>query len=98
MLVEVTERAMAQCGQTNVLCVGGVGCNLRLKKVLSEMAEDHDGRVFCTNERYCIDNGAMIGWTASLMFHAGGKDATVPIEEATCMQRYRTDDVSVIWR
>jgi N6-L-threonylcarbamoyladenine synthase len=30
MLVEVTERAMAHCGSTEVLLVGGVGCNLRL--------------------------------------------------------------------
>jgi len=31
MLVEVTERAMAHCGSTEVLLVGGVGCNLRLQ-------------------------------------------------------------------
>jgi N6-L-threonylcarbamoyladenine synthase len=30
MLVEVTERAMAHCGSTEVLLVGGVGCNVRL--------------------------------------------------------------------
>lgn len=98
MLVEVTERAMAQCGQTDVLCVGGVGCNLRLQQMLSEMADDRGGRAFCTDERYCIDNGAMIAWTASLMFQAGGNDAVVPIEKATCTQRYRTDDVCVKWR
>jgi tRNA A37 threonylcarbamoyltransferase TsaD len=26
MLVEITERAMAHCGQSEVLIVGGVGC------------------------------------------------------------------------
>lgn len=96
MLVEVTERAMAHCGQTDVLCVGGVGCNVRLQQMLADMAEQRGGRAFCTDERFCIDNGAMIAWTASLMFQAGGAD--VPISEATCTQRFRTDDVLVNWR
>jgi N6-L-threonylcarbamoyladenine synthase len=30
MLVEVTERAMAHCNSTEVMLVGGVGCNKRL--------------------------------------------------------------------
>ena len=30
MLVEITERAMAHCGQSEVLIVGGVGCTARL--------------------------------------------------------------------
>ena len=31
MLVEITERAMAHCCSSDVLIVGGVGCNLRLQ-------------------------------------------------------------------
>ena len=31
MLVEITERAMAHCNTSDVLIVGGVGCNLRLQ-------------------------------------------------------------------
>lgn len=31
MLVEITERAMAHCNSSEVLIVGGVGCNLRLE-------------------------------------------------------------------
>lgn len=96
MLVEVTERAMAHCGQTDVLCVGGVGCNVRLQEMLISMASERGGRAFCTDERYCIDNGAMVAWTASLMFEAGGAD--IPISEATCTQRFRTDEVHVNWR
>lgn len=96
MLVEVTERAMAHCGQTDVLCVGGVGCNQRLQNMLASMAKDRCGVAFCTDDRYCIDNGAMIAWTASLMYHAGS--AVVPVEKATCTQRFRTDEVLVNWR
>ncbi|KAI0567515.1 O-sialoglycoprotein endopeptidase [Gracilaria domingensis] len=96
MLVEVTERAMAHCGQSDVLCVGGVGCNVRLQQMLSDMALERGGRAFCTDERFCIDNGAMVAWTAALMFQAGG--AAVPVSDATCTQRFRTDDVYVNWR
>ena len=34
MLVEITERAMAHCDISDVLIVGGVGCNLRLQVTL----------------------------------------------------------------
>lgn len=96
MLVEVTERAMAHCGQQDVLVVGGVGCNLRLQEMLKSMVEQRGGRSYATDDRYCIDNGAMIAWTGSIMLAAGG--AAVPVEQATCTQRFRTDDVYVNWR
>lgn len=35
MLVEITERAMAHCNTSDVLIVGGVGCNLRLQVTCS---------------------------------------------------------------
>lgn len=31
MLVEITERAIAHCGNDTILIVGGVGCNKRLQ-------------------------------------------------------------------
>tara|TARA_B110000285_G_C14699386_1_gene412747 strand:- start:300 stop:461 length:162 start_codon:yes stop_codon:yes gene_type:complete len=34
MLVEITERAMAHCNSKEVLLVGGVGCNVRLQKMM----------------------------------------------------------------
>ena len=37
MLVEITERAMAHCGSQEVLIVGGVGCNVRLQGMMSEL-------------------------------------------------------------
>ena len=96
MLVEVTERAMAHCGNSDVLVVGGVGCNKRLQKMLEVMVEQRGGVSYATDERFCIDNGAMIAWTGSVMLSAGV--STVPVEEATCTQRFRTDDVEVTWR
>lgn len=60
MLVEITERAMAHCGQTQVLIVGGVGCNKRLQQMMEDMVKDRGGTLCAMDHRYCIDNGAMI--------------------------------------
>mmetsp|Transcript_9565 Transcript_9565/g.25549 ORF Transcript_9565/g.25549 Transcript_9565/m.25549 type:complete len:387 (+) Transcript_9565:114-1274(+) len=70
MLVEVTERAMAHCGQRDVLVVGGVGCNARLQRMMQLMAAERGGRAFTTDDRFCIDNGAMIAWAGLLEFLA----------------------------
>lgn len=95
MLVETTERAMAHCGQRDVLIVGGVGCNARLQAMMAQMAAQRGGRLHATDDRYCIDNGAMIAWTGLLMFRRGH---TTPLAQATCTQRFRTDEVYVDWR
>lgn len=95
MLVEITERAMAHVGANDVLIVGGVGCNMRLQEMMADMAKERNGKLYATDDRYCIDNGAMIAWPGMLAWKCG---QTTPIEEATCTQRYRTDEVFIAWR
>eukprot|EP00455_Lapot_gusevi_P031652 TRINITY_DN343_c0_g3_i2.p1 TRINITY_DN343_c0_g3~~TRINITY_DN343_c0_g3_i2.p1 ORF type:complete len:336 (-),score=48.94 TRINITY_DN343_c0_g3_i2:91-1098(-) len=95
MLVECTERAMAHCQSNQVLIVGGVGCNERLQQMMCEMLEDRNGTLCCMDDRYCIDNGAMIAWAGMVLLQRG---VTTPFEQTTCTQRYRTDDVEVVWR
>nr|BAN38446.1 glycoprotein endopeptidase, putative [Entamoeba histolytica] len=95
MLVEVTERAMSQCSASEVLVVGGVGCNVRLQNMLKTMANERGATLGAMDERYCIDNGAMIAWTGYLMSKSG---QFTPIEGATVHQRFRTDEVDVTWR
>ncbi|KAI0287000.1 O-sialoglycoprotein endopeptidase [Russula aff. rugulosa BPL654] len=95
MLVEITERAMAHIGSKEVLMVGGVGCNLRLQEMMGIMAEERGGKVFATDERFCIDNGIMIA-QAGLLSHRMGFQT--PLAKSTCTQRFRTDEVHVSWR
>ena len=97
MLIEVTERAMAHCDANDVLIVGGVGCNLRLQEMMDIMAKERGGKLYATDERYCIDNGAMIAYTGLLEYLANGS-VGVPLESTTCTQRFRTDSVYVTWR
>jgi N6-L-threonylcarbamoyladenine synthase len=95
MLVEITERAMAHVGSTQVLIVGGVGCNERLQAMMGSMAAERGGSVFATDERFCIDNGIMIAHAGLLAFETGFR---TPLAESTSTQRFRTDEVYVKWR
>ncbi|RWS16943.1 putative tRNA N6-adenosine threonylcarbamoyltransferase-like protein [Dinothrombium tinctorium] len=95
MLVETTERAMSNTNSNEVLIVGGVGCNLRLQEMMQAMANERGAKVYATDERYCIDNGAMIAQAGSLMFTSG---QITEWEDTFCTQRFRTDEVEVTWR
>uniref|UniRef100_A0A4W4DTU8 N(6)-L-threonylcarbamoyladenine synthase n=1 Tax=Electrophorus electricus TaxID=8005 RepID=A0A4W4DTU8_ELEEL len=95
MLVEITERAMAHCGSQEVLIVGGVGCNLRLQEMMGVMCEERGAQLFATDERFCIDNGAMIAQAGWEMFRVG---QTTELADSWITQRYRTDEVDVAWR
>src|SRR5277367_1912928 len=95
MLVEITERAMAHVGSNQVLIVGGVGSNERLQEMMGLMARDRGGSVFATDERFCIDNGIMIAHAGLLAYETGFR---TPLEESTCTQRFRTDEVHIKWR
>lgn len=68
MLVEITERAMAHCNSKEVLLVGGVGCNKRLQEMMGIMANERGGSVCAMDDRYCIDNGAMIAYAGIIMY------------------------------
>jgi N6-L-threonylcarbamoyladenine synthase len=96
MLVETTERAIAHVGSNEVLIVGGVGCNVRLQEMMNQMIQDRSNCVlYAIDERYCIDNGAMIAQAGYEMLRSG---ISHTLKECTCTQRYRTDQVLVTWR
>lgn len=95
MLIEITERAMAHCGSQEVMIVGGVGCNERLQEMMGIMARERGAKLYATDERFCIDNGAMIAQAGYLMFKSG---QTTPLSDTFCTQRFRTDEVEVTWR
>jgi hypothetical protein len=84
MLVEITERAMAHCNSTEVLIVGGVGCNKRLQEMMEIMARERGATLYATDMRFCIDNGAMIAQAGWEMFRAG---STTPVKDSTVTQR-----------
>lgn len=96
MLVEITERALAHVDSNQVLIVGGVGSNERLQEMMKLMIQDRkNGKIYATDERFCIDNGIMIAHAGLLSYRTG---QTIGIDQTVCTQRYRTDEVFVKWR
>ena len=95
MLTEVTERALAHTGKSEVLLTGGVAANKRLQEMLRLMSEEHNAKFFVVPFEYAMDNGAMISWLGLLMYRHGVKHS---IEETAVKQRFRTDEVDVVWR
>lgn len=90
MLVEVTERAMALTRAPELLLVGGVGCNRRLQEMLQEMCDARGARLCASDERFCVDNGAMIAQAGWEMLRTG---QVTDIARSGVTQRYRTDEV-----
>ncbi|MEQ2189281.1 hypothetical protein GOODEAATRI_023778, partial [Goodea atripinnis] len=84
MLVEITERAMAHCGSQEVLIVGGVGCNLRLQEMMGVMCKERGAKLYATDERFCIDNGAMIAQAGWEMFRT---NQVTELEDSWITQR-----------
>lgn len=86
---------MAHCGSSEVLLVGGVGCNERLQEMMGIMCKERNAKLYATDERFCIDNGAMIAQAGLEMFRTG---QLTRWDDTYITQRYRTDEVDVTWR
>ncbi|KAL6121101.1 hypothetical protein NUSPORA_02040 [Nucleospora cyclopteri] len=95
ILVEATERCLSFVDSNEVLIVGGVGCNLRLQEMLKDMVEQRNGILYAMDERFCIDNGAMIAYTGYLMYKSG---VIIEFDQCNVTQRFRTDSVHIKWR
>ena len=95
MMTEVTERAMAHIGKSEVLLGGGVACNGRLREMVAAMASERGARVYSPEKSLCVDNGAMIAWLGLIMHKSSVR---MTIDDTAIDQRFRTDDVDVIWR
>ena len=95
MCLEVTERAMAHTGKEEVLLAGGVAANSRLQAMTRAMAGERGADVYIPQKSLLGDNGAMIAWLGILMHNAGVRHE---IKDTRVKQRFRTDEVDVLWR
>ena len=66
MLAEVTERAMANTGNRELLLVGGVGANKRFCEMLEIMCKERDAKFYKVPMDLAGDQGAMIAWEGFL--------------------------------
>lgn len=68
---------------------------MAVQEMMAIMASERGGKLYSTDDRYCVDNGAMIAWPGLLALQQG---IVTPIGEASCTQRYRTDEPFIAWR
>ncbi len=94
-LVEVTERALAHTGKSTVVLGGGVGNNRRLQQMLTQMAGERGAEAHWPHGGLLNDNGAMIAWNGLLLLSNG---YSTPVAQSAVNQRYRTDEVPLLWR
>lgn len=94
-VMEVTERAVSHTEKDEVMLVGGVAANKRLREMLELMSEEHNASFHVPPMDLCADNGAMIAWTGILV-HKNGREQK--IEDTKVRQRWRTNQVDVPWR
>ncbi len=95
MLAETTERAVALTKKKEIMVVGGVAANKRLKEILDKVAERHSSEVLVVPQEYAGDCGAQIAWTGALYYL---KSFSVRPEEGFIDQSWRIDEVDVPWR
>lgn len=95
MLVEVSERAMAHTGKSELLLGGGVACNRRLQEMASIMCRERRAKLFVPENQFLIDNAAMIAWLGIIEHKAG---IARNINEWNINPYERTDDVTVTWK
>ena len=91
MLTEVTERALAHTKKKELLIVGGVAQNKRLKSMLEYIASEHNAKFYKIN-KFNGDNAAMIAWLTALYYKFG---EPLKVEESLVLPLWRIDDVYV---
>ncbi len=94
MLVEVSERALAHTKKKEVMLVGGVAQNTRLREMFENMVKPHDAKFGSPKPAYNGDNGFMIALTGWKMFESGIKHDP---KNLAVKQDWRTDDVEISW-
>ncbi|MEM2916043.1 MAG: KEOPS complex N(6)-L-threonylcarbamoyladenine synthase Kae1 [Candidatus Woesearchaeota archaeon] len=92
MLAEVAERAIAHTGKKELLLIGGVAANKRLKEMLEKMCSARGAKFFAVPLEYSGDQGAMIAWQGILQ----QKEAVAP-EKAGIAPYERIDEIEVNW-
>ena len=94
MITEITERALAHTNKPEVMLVGGVAANNRLREMLNIMCKEQNVKFYVPEKQFCGDNGAMIAWLGLLMYKNGKK---MNIDETKPIPNYRSDMVEVNW-
>ena len=92
MLTEVAERAMANCNKKELVLIGGVAANKRLREMLTIMCNERKAKFYSVPLQYSGDHAAMIAYQGLLEYNNSKKIKTEinPYE--------RIEEVEVTWK
>ena len=93
MLTEVTERALAHTGKSEVLLVGGVAASQRFREMMEIMCNERGAKAYVVPQEFSGDQGVMIAWTGLL----GYKNGQSPIKKSDFNSLWRVDQTEVPW-
>jgi N6-L-threonylcarbamoyladenine synthase len=96
MITETIERAISFTGKKEVLVVGGVAANKRLREMLENACERHLSKLFISPNKFAGDNGCQIAWVGIIDFLFREKE--IEIEKSFVHQSWRVDTIDVNWR
>ena len=88
MLIEVSERAIAHTEKEEILLVGGVAKNSKLKNMFKIMCKDRGIKLKVVPDEFAGDNGAMIAYSGYLK---AKQEFTITPERVNYFQRIRVD-------
>jgi N6-L-threonylcarbamoyladenine synthase len=96
MITETIERAISFTGKKEVLVVGGVAANERLREMLENACERHSSKLLILPNKFAGDNGCQIAWVGIIDFLFRKKE--IEIEKSFVHQSWRIDTIDVNWR
>lgn len=96
MITETVERAISFSHKKDLLVVGGVAANKRLKNMLQSACARHSSNLFISPNKFAGDNGCQIAWTGIIDYLSTKKE--VETEKSFVYQSWRIDTVDVHWR
>lgn len=73
-LIRKSLRAMDQVGLHELVIVGGVAANKKLRNQLTESLKQRNGHIYYPRLEFCTDNGVMVAYNGWLHFTRGDKE------------------------
>ena len=95
MLAEAVERALVFAEKDELLLVGGVAANIRLRNMLQKVCKIHESKFFSIPKLFSGDCGAQISWNGIQAFKSG---VTLDISNSSVKPSWRLDEVDIKWR
>ncbi|MEM1542204.1 MAG: KEOPS complex N(6)-L-threonylcarbamoyladenine synthase Kae1 [Ignisphaera sp.] len=94
-IIEVSARALMHTKKKEIMIVGGVAASPILRNKFEALAHIYGANLGIVPPQYAVDNGVMIAWTGLLEYKSG---IIVEPQKAIVNQRWRVDEVDIIWR